>query len=113
MAGEDWTELNLCFPNSLGKPLEPYDDWKAWKWLCKAAGVRDARLHDARHTAATLLLEQGVDISVVQEILRHSTLAVTKKYTHVTSRLAREAAGRMSLALWDTPGDDEAGDAEK
>lgn len=113
MAGEVWTELDLCFPNSLGKPLEPYDDWKAWKWLCKAAGVRDARLHDARHTSATLLLEQGVDISVVQEILGHSTLAVTKKYTHVTSRLAREAAAHMSRALWDTPDDDEAGNAEK
>jgi site-specific recombinase XerD len=65
------------------------------------AGVRDARLHDARHTAATLLLEQGVDIRVVQEILGHSTLAVTKKYTHVTSRLARDAAARMANALWD------------
>jgi site-specific recombinase XerD len=81
------------------------DDWADWKWLCKAAGVRDARLHDARHTAATLLLEQGVDIRVVQEILGHSTLAVTKRYTHVTSRLAKEAAGRMSRALWDTPDD--------
>lgn len=113
-AGEAWTEMGLCFPNSLGKPLEPRDDWEDWKWLCKAAGVRDARLHDARHTAATLLLEQGVDIRVVQEILGHSTLAVTKKYTHVTSRLAKEAAERMSHALWDAldadydagPGDD-------
>lgn len=109
-AGERWTEMDLCFPNALGKPLEPRDDWEDWKWLCKAAGIRDARLHDARHTAATLLLEQGVDISVVQEILGHSTLAVTKRYTHVTSRLAREAAERMSLALWDAP--DEADDTE-
>ena len=86
--------------------MEPRDDWAAWKWLCKAAGVRDARLHDARHTAATLLLEQGVDIRVVQEILGHSTLAVTKRYTHVTSRLAKEAAERMARALWDSPDDD-------
>ncbi len=65
------------------------------------AGVRDARLHDARHTAATLLLEQGVDIRVVQEILGHSTLAMTKRYTHVTDTLARQAAERMGRALWD------------
>jgi site-specific recombinase XerD len=71
----------LCFPNTLGRPLEPRDDWSEWKSLCKAAGVHDARLHDARHTAATLLLEQGVDIRVIQEILGHSTLAVTKRYT--------------------------------
>jgi site-specific recombinase XerD len=102
--------MDLCFPNSVGMPLEPHDDWTDWKWLCKAAGVRDARLHDARHTAATLLLEQGVDIRVVQEILGHSTLAVTKRYTHVTSRLAKEAAERMSRALWDAPdADDDAG----
>ncbi|HEV2640235.1 MAG TPA: tyrosine-type recombinase/integrase [Actinocrinis sp.] len=101
IAGESWEEWDLCFPNSLGRPAEPRDDWEAWKNLCKVAGVRDARLHDARHTAATLLLEQGVDIRVVQEILGHSTLAVTKKYTHVTSRLARDAAARMANALWD------------
>src|SRR5579884_46083 len=106
VAGESWDEWDLCFPNSLGRPMEPRDDWAAWKWLCKAAGVRDARLHDARHTAATLLLEQGVDIRVVQEILGHSTLAVTKRYTHVTSRLAKDAAERMARALWDAPDDD-------
>jgi len=106
-AGESWEEWDLYFPNSLGKPMEPRDDWAAWKWLCKAAGVRDARLHDARHTAATLLLEQGVDIRVVQEILGHSTLAVTKRYTHVTSRLAKEGAERMARALWDEPDGDE------
>lgn len=74
--------------------MEPRDDW------ADSAGVRDARLHDARHTAATLLLEQGVDISVVQEILGHSTLAVTKRYTHVTSRLTRDAADRIAKVLW-------------
>jgi len=104
-AGEEWEDNDLCFPNSVGKPLEPRDDWAAWKWLCKASGVRDARLHDARHTAATLLLEQGVDIRVVQEILGHSTPIVTRKYAHVTSRLAKEAAERMSRALWGSADD--------
>lgn len=98
--GTDWTEWDLCFPDADGNPQEPRDDWAQWKELCKKAGVREARLHDARHTAATLLLEQGVDIRVVQEILGHSTLAVTKKYTHVTHRLARDAADRMARALW-------------
>ena len=99
-AGDAWEDWDLCFPNTLGRPMEPHDDWADWKRLCKAAGVRDARLHDARHTAATLLLEQGVDISVVQKVLGHSTLAVTKRYTHVTTRLTRDAAARMERALW-------------
>ncbi|MET9317703.1 tyrosine-type recombinase/integrase [Kribbella sp. NPDC003505] len=64
------------------------------------SGLRDARPHDARHTAATLLLEQGVDIRVVQEVLGHSTLAVTKRYTHVTSKLADDAAAKVGKALW-------------
>jgi site-specific recombinase XerD len=61
---------------------------------------REARPHDARHTAATLLLEQGVDIRVVQEILGHSSIAVTKRYTHVTNKLSKDAAKRMGEALW-------------
>jgi site-specific recombinase XerD len=47
-------------------------------------------------------MEQGVDVRVVQEILGHSTLAVTRRYTHVTNRLARDAAERMGRALWAT-----------
>ncbi len=40
------------------------EDYKIWKALLKQAGVREARLHDARHTAGTLLIEQGVHIRV-------------------------------------------------
>jgi integrase len=102
-AGDVWTDWGLCFPDALGRPQEARSDWADWKRLCELAGVRATRLHDARHTAATLLLEQGVDIRVVQEILGHSTLMVTKKYTHVTSRLARDAADRMARILWPGP----------
>ncbi|WP_408638101.1 tyrosine-type recombinase/integrase [Nonomuraea corallina] len=62
---------------------------------------KDARVHDARHTAATtLLIEQGVDVSVAQEILEHSQLTTTKRYTHITATLSTEAAARMGRALW-------------
>ncbi len=77
----------------------------SWKALLRPPACATHRLHDARHTAATLLLEQGVDIRVVQEILGHSTLAVTKRYTHVTDTLARHAAERMGRALWITDHD--------
>jgi len=65
-----------------------------------AAGIRTARVHDARHTAATLLLEQGIGIRVVQQILGHSQLSQTQRYTHVTAVLSQDAADRMSEALW-------------
>ncbi|MET9063880.1 tyrosine-type recombinase/integrase [Streptosporangium sandarakinum] len=63
---------------------------------------KDARVHDARHIAATLLLEQGVDIRVVQAVLGHSQLTTTKRYTHIMETLASEAAARMGRALWDS-----------
>jgi site-specific recombinase XerD len=45
-------------------------------------------------------LEQGIDIRVVQQILRHSQLSQTQRYTHVTAELTRLAADRMGEALW-------------
>ena len=100
-AGEAWEDWDLlwCQPN--GRPIDPHDDWEEWKHLLKQAGVqKDARVHDTRHTAATLLLEHGVDIRVVQQILRHSQLSTTKRYTHVTDKLAHDAAKRIGNALW-------------
>lgn len=64
------------------------------------AGVHPARVHDLRHTAATLLLAQGVDIRTVQTILGHSQLSQTQRYTQVTRELTADAAKRMGEALW-------------
>ncbi|MFC6081125.1 tyrosine-type recombinase/integrase [Sphaerisporangium aureirubrum] len=101
-AGKKWCGMDLVWSRTDGSPIDPGDDWDEWKALLRDARVgKDARVHDARHTAATLLLEQGVDISVVQEILGHSQLTTTKRYTHVTAKLASDAAARMGRALWD------------
>jgi integrase len=100
LAGDQWEDWDLVFAGPTGRPINPRRDWAEFKEMLKAAGLRDARPHDARHTAATLLLEQGVDVRVVQEILGHASLAVTKRYTHVTSKLAEEAAAKMGKALW-------------
>ena len=56
----------------------------------------------ARHTAATLLLQQGVDARVVMEILGHSQISLTQNtYQHVVPVLARDAADKMAKALWE------------
>jgi integrase len=84
-----------------GRPIDPGRDWLNGKALLKAADVRDARVHDARHTAATLLLQQGVPARVVMEVLGHSQIGLTLgTYSHVVPELAEEAAQRMGDALW-------------
>jgi integrase len=57
-------------------------------------------VHAQRHTAATLLLDQGVALAVVQEMLGHSDIRVTRGYTHGSSPLTIEAARRMGAVLW-------------
>jgi hypothetical protein len=59
-----------------------------------------ARLHDARHTAATLLLVQGVDQRVVMSIIGWSTATMANRYQHAVSELLQLAAARMGDALW-------------
>ncbi|WP_283139821.1 tyrosine-type recombinase/integrase [Rhizohabitans arisaemae] len=101
-AGEKWNDWDLVWCTAYGNPIDPGDDWDEWKTILELAEVeKDARVHDARHTAATLLLELGVDIRVIQAILGHSQLTTTKRYTHVTETLAVEAAARMGRALLD------------
>jgi integrase len=85
-----------------GRPIEPRSDHRAWRALLADAKVPQARLHDARHTAATLLLQQGVPARVAMEMLGHSQISLTLgTYSHVEPELAKDAARRMGEALWE------------
>lgn len=96
-----WHDHDLLLAQVNGKPVEPRRDWQDWKELLASAGVRDARLHDARHTAASLLMQQGVPARVAMQILGHSQISLTLgTYSHVVPELAEDAAERMSQALW-------------
>jgi integrase len=99
-AGAAWQDHGLVFCRLDGQPIARADDWCDWKQLLQDSGVRDARVHDGRHTAGTLLIEQGVHVRTVQEILGHSRVTVTERYTHVASPMAEEAAVRMGQTLW-------------
>lgn len=99
-AGSAWKDLDLVFAQPDGSPIDPRRDWTEWQELTSAAGVRNVRVHDVRHTAGTLLVAQGVHIRAVQEILGHSDVRTTEGYTHVASEIARDAAARMGRALW-------------
>ena len=103
LAGEAWVgeEWNTVFATALGAPIAKNPDWSDWKKLLASAGVRDVRVHDGRHTAATILTELGADARTVQEILGHSQISQTERYIHVSSDQARAAVKRMSSALFD------------
>ena len=68
--------------------------------IVDAAGLPHSRVHDGRHTAGTLLIDQDVHLRVVQEILGHTDIRVTQRYTHVSTAAARDAADRVGVALW-------------
>jgi len=101
-AGSIWTDNGFVFTTSRGTPIDPRADHRSWQALLSRSGVRPARLHDARHTAATLLLSQGVPARVAMQILGHSQISLTLgTYSHVVPELAHEAAERMAGVLWD------------
>ena len=81
-AGDTWEEWDLvwCQPN--GHPIDTHDDWDEWKALLAEARIKDVRLHDARHTAGTLLGELHVDMHVIQQILGHAQITTTRRYTN-------------------------------
>jgi integrase len=99
-AGPAWSDGDFvwCQPN--GRPIGNHADWDEWNALLKAAGIRRVRVHDARHTAATLLLAQGVDQRVVMGILGHSQISMTSQYAHVLPQVMTDAAERIGRALW-------------
>lgn len=74
-----------------GRPVDPRRDAAAWHACLAAAGLPAVPLHSARHTCSTLLYEAGVDEQTRMSILGHSSAAVTRGYTHVSTPMARDA----------------------
>jgi integrase len=100
LAGSRWQETGLVFTTGVGTPIEPSNLTKDFQRLLRTANVPRVRFHDLRHTAATLLLAQGVDARTIMETLGHSQISLTlNTYAHVLSTLQADAARRMDHAL--------------
>jgi integrase len=100
-AGSLWRGSLCVFTTPVGTPVDPRNDYREFKKLLGRAGLPSVRLHDLRHTAASLLVAQGVPPRVVMEILGHSQIALTMNtYSHVAPEVSREAADRMAETLW-------------
>lgn len=92
-AGAKWEDHDLVFPNATGSPMQSRWDNTLWGRMLKNAKIPHRRLHDARHTSATLLYEKGHDIEVIRRFLGHSSVELTSKtYIHNSDRPLREVA---------------------
>ncbi|MFB7739720.1 tyrosine-type recombinase/integrase [Streptomyces sp. NPDC056112] len=99
-AGDEWQDSGYVFTTPTGKPIDPSNITRAFATLLRSAGLRRIRFHDLRHTTATLLLEQGVELVVVKELLGHAHIGVTATvYAHVRLRLQHDAINTLSTAL--------------
>lgn len=94
-------ELNgRVFNRPDGRALAVPTLYTRWHALLKRAGVPLVRPHDARHTVATLLLGEGENPKIVQELLGHATVAITMDvYSHVTPGMHRQAAQKLDALL--------------
>ncbi len=98
-AGEAWEDNDYVFVDEIGRPYRPEMLSRSFQRLTAKAGLRTIRLHDTRHTAATLMMAAGENAKVVAEILGHSSPVITQVvYQHVTPSMG-EAAGRRLTDL--------------
>jgi integrase len=90
------SDSELVFPNRDGEPVESSTVTDALKVALARAGLPRIRVHDLRHTTATVLLEANMHPKLVQHLLGHSTVALTlNTYSHVTAGLTSEVARTM------------------
>jgi integrase len=100
MIGIPLTDDDLVFSHLDGKPLLPNTVTHAWIKLVRWTGLKPIRLHDARHTHASIMLKQGIHPKIVQERLGHANIAVTlDTYSHVIPGLQEAAAKRFDEAF--------------
>jgi integrase len=76
-AGADWRDTGLVFTTAHGGFIEPRNANRMFHNVCTRAKVPQLRVHDLRHSCATLLFTMGVQPATVQRILRHSSITVT------------------------------------
>lgn len=96
----EWERERLIFATASGRPVEPRNIGRSFERIVRKAGLRPIRLHDLRHTTASLLKKLGVSRRDAMVILGHSNISVTLGiYTHVDEDSRRDALDRLGQAL--------------
>jgi integrase len=98
--GAAYQDHGLVFATEEGKPIDPRTMGDLFTRMLARAGVPHIRLHDARHTFATWMLQSGVSLKTVSDQLGHSSIAITGDiYSHVTREIAKAAADVLNTAF--------------
>uniref|UniRef100_E6PLH1 Tyr recombinase domain-containing protein n=1 Tax=mine drainage metagenome TaxID=410659 RepID=E6PLH1_9ZZZZ len=88
-------DTDLIFP-SAKNPHQPIDLRKPWENALQRAGIADFHWHDLRHTCASYLAMSGASLAEIAEILGHKTLAMVKRYSHLSHDHVASVAERMA-----------------
>ncbi len=99
--GAAWRDSGYVFTTSLGTPVDPRNCYREFRGICEDAGLGRWHPHELRHSAASLMLAQGVKPQDVSELLGHSLIRMTADvYGHVLAPDRKAAAEAMSEVLW-------------
>lgn len=86
-------DTDLVFANRRGQAVFPRAAWEA---ALRRAGIEDFRFHDLRHTAASYLAMSGATLTEIAAVLGHKTLAMVKRYAHLTEQHTSSVVARMN-----------------
>jgi len=86
----------MVFPSTIGTPIDPTNILKKFRKLLKQAELPRIRFHDLRHTSASLMLNNGVDVFVASKRLGHAKPSITLDvYGHLLSSGQDEVANKI------------------
>lgn len=96
LAADDlWVEGDWVFATPFGDPIDPRRDWGEWKTLLETVEVRERRVHDARHTLATFMLDAGIPVLQIMAHFGWTSPRMVDRYTHPGQATAAQVAARM------------------
>jgi integrase len=90
--------INFLFPSKSGS--SPMDLRFSWEQALKKSGILNLKFHDLRHSAASELLMSGATLAEIAEILGHKTLAMVKRYSHISESHASNVVSRMNEKIF-------------
>ena len=99
---DKWTDSDFIFTTTRGTPLDPRNFYREFRKICDQAGLGPWHPHELRHSAASLMLAQGVKLHVVSQVLGHSSIRITSDvYGHLLEPDREQAALALGALLWD------------